>query len=161
MVEAALIAKRIEALQEWRTSRAGRRARTAVAMHKHTEGELPSETEGLPEARRSQVIELSDGDEFNLEIAPIRKQIGDSIVRMLAYNGSVPGPMLKVPRMRRSRFTSRTAVTSMQPCTGTAYASEPIRQHARDAGADPGRRDLYLPGDRARSGRVLVPPAHP
>ena len=76
----------------------GKARKKAVAMHNHTEGELPSETEGLPEARRSQVIELSDGDEFNLEIAPIRKQIGDSIVRMLAYNGSVPGPTLKVPQ---------------------------------------------------------------
>jgi FtsP/CotA-like multicopper oxidase with cupredoxin domain len=73
-------------------------------MHEHSSHghpdsvEFPSETEGLPDASRPEVVELSDGDEFELEIAPVRKQIGDATVRMLAYNGSVPGPTLKVPQ---------------------------------------------------------------
>jgi FtsP/CotA-like multicopper oxidase with cupredoxin domain len=52
----------------------------------------------LPEAGRPELVELSDGDEFELEIAPVKKRIGDATVRMLAYNGSVPGPTLKVPQ---------------------------------------------------------------
>ena len=64
--------------------------------HTHTI-EMPSTTEGLPDVRRPEVVELADGDEFELEIAPVKKQIGDATVRMLAYNGSVPGPTLKVP----------------------------------------------------------------
>jgi FtsP/CotA-like multicopper oxidase with cupredoxin domain len=60
--------------------------------------ELPHETEGLPEARKTALVELADGDEFELEIIPVKKQIGDATVRMLAYNGSVPGPTLKVPQ---------------------------------------------------------------
>jgi FtsP/CotA-like multicopper oxidase with cupredoxin domain len=63
--------------------------------HTHTI-DIPSTTEELPDARRPEVVELSGGDEFDLEIAPVRKQIGDATVRMLAYNGSVPGPTLKV-----------------------------------------------------------------
>jgi FtsP/CotA-like multicopper oxidase with cupredoxin domain len=63
--------------------------------HTHTI-EIPSTTEGLPDARRPEVVELSGGDELDLEIAPVRKQIGDATVRMLAYNGSVPGPTLKI-----------------------------------------------------------------
>jgi FtsP/CotA-like multicopper oxidase with cupredoxin domain len=63
--------------------------------HEHV-AELPRETVGLPEARRTELVELTDGDEFELEIVPIKKQIGDATVRMLAYNGSVPGPTLKV-----------------------------------------------------------------
>ena len=35
---------------------------------------------------------------FDLEIAPVVKQLGDATVRMLAYNGSIPGPTLKVPQ---------------------------------------------------------------
>ena len=71
-------------------------------MHDHSShqhghvAELPSETEGLPEATRPALIELADGDEFALDIIPVKKQIGDATVRMLAYNGSVPGPTLKV-----------------------------------------------------------------
>src|SRR5262245_46362298 len=60
--------------------------------------ELPTETEGLPEARPTETVELFHGDEYELEIAPVRKQFGDTTVRMLAYNGSVPGPTLKVPQ---------------------------------------------------------------
>jgi FtsP/CotA-like multicopper oxidase with cupredoxin domain len=59
---------------------------------------MPTSTEGLPEAQRPAVVELSNGDEFELEIVPVRKQIGEATVRMLAYNGSVPGPTLKVPQ---------------------------------------------------------------
>jgi len=60
--------------------------------------ELPRETKGLPEATKTELVQLSDGDEFALEIVPVKKQIGDATVRMLAYNGSVPGPTLKVPQ---------------------------------------------------------------
>ena len=58
--------------------------------------EFPRETEGLPEARTAELIELTDGDEFDLEIRPVKKRIGDATVRMLSYNGSVPGPTLKI-----------------------------------------------------------------
>src|SRR5438876_4515457 len=66
--------------------------------HSATVDRLPTATEGLPEASRPQVVELSDGEEFELEIAPVKKRIGEATVRMLAYNGSVPGPTLKVPQ---------------------------------------------------------------
>jgi FtsP/CotA-like multicopper oxidase with cupredoxin domain len=60
--------------------------------------ELPREIEGLPEARTTELVELADGDEYELEIIPVKKRIGDATVRMLAYNGSVPGPTLRVPQ---------------------------------------------------------------
>jgi FtsP/CotA-like multicopper oxidase with cupredoxin domain len=67
--------------------------------HHHVDvAELPRDTEGLPDARKTELVELSDGDEFELEIVPVKKRIGDATVRMLAYNGSVSGPTLKVPQ---------------------------------------------------------------
>jgi len=58
---------------------------------------LPTETEGLPEAAAPEIVELGDGDQVDLEIGPVRKRIGDATVRMLAYNGSIPGPTLRAP----------------------------------------------------------------
>src|SRR5919107_1856646 len=55
-----------------------------------------TETAGLPEASSPSVVRLYDGDSFNLRIYPVRKRIGDAEVRMLAYNGSIPGPTLHV-----------------------------------------------------------------
>src|SRR6476620_9480642 len=71
--------------------------------HSHSEShtkttEFPRETEGLPAASETEVVELADGDRFELEIAPVTKRINDATVRMLTYNGSVPGPTLKVPQ---------------------------------------------------------------
>ena len=60
--------------------------------------EFTRETDGLPQARKTELVELADGGEFELEIIPIKKRIGDATVRMLAYNGSVPGPTLRVPQ---------------------------------------------------------------
>ncbi|HEX6662499.1 MAG TPA: multicopper oxidase domain-containing protein, partial [Gaiellaceae bacterium] len=60
--------------------------------------EFPRETEGLPDVRKTELVELADGDEFELEIVPVKKPLGDATVRMLTYNGSVPGPTLKVPQ---------------------------------------------------------------
>ena len=60
--------------------------------------EFPRETSGLPAAAATTVVELSDGDRFALRIAPVSKRIGDATVRMLAYNGSIPGPTLRVPQ---------------------------------------------------------------
>ena len=56
-----------------------------------------TEPTGLPAAGTADVLKLSDGDVVDLRIAPVAKQIGDETVRMLAYNGSIPGPTLKVP----------------------------------------------------------------
>src|SRR4026208_40240 len=36
------------------------------------------------------------GDTCELRIAPVAKRIGDDTVRMIAYNGSIPGPTLRV-----------------------------------------------------------------
>jgi FtsP/CotA-like multicopper oxidase with cupredoxin domain len=57
---------------------------------------FPSETGGLPQARSPESLEFRDGDHFDLRIAPVTKKIGDATVRMLAYNGSIPGPTLWV-----------------------------------------------------------------
>ena len=51
---------------------------------------------GLPESAPPTIVDLADGDELELRIAPVAKRIGDTTVRMLAYNGSVPGPTLRV-----------------------------------------------------------------
>jgi FtsP/CotA-like multicopper oxidase with cupredoxin domain len=57
-----------------------------------------SDATGLEDATRPEVIELDDGDTYELRIAPSAKQLGDDRVRMLSYNGSIPGPSLRVPQ---------------------------------------------------------------
>jgi FtsP/CotA-like multicopper oxidase with cupredoxin domain len=57
---------------------------------------FPTDPSGLSEATRPRLLELADGDVFDLRIGPVAKRLGDTTVRMLGYNGAVPGPTLKV-----------------------------------------------------------------
>jgi FtsP/CotA-like multicopper oxidase with cupredoxin domain len=68
---------------------------------------FPTETAGLPMVSPPQVVRLADGDRFGLSIRPVRKDLssehlGDTEstahLRMMAYNGSIPGPTLHVPQ---------------------------------------------------------------
>ena len=58
--------------------------------------QFPTDPSGLPENKVSEVIEVPDRGRVELKIAPVAKRLGDTTVRMLAYNGSIPGPSLKV-----------------------------------------------------------------
>src|SRR5437763_8784612 len=71
--------------------------------HRATTAHFPTDPTGLAEAQPAEIVALEDGDEFTLRIAPVAKQIGDATVRMLTYNGSIPGPTLRV--RERSRLT--------------------------------------------------------
>jgi FtsP/CotA-like multicopper oxidase with cupredoxin domain len=72
-----------------------------------TDDRFPTDITGLPRALPTQIVPLGDGDRFELRIAPVVKRIGDATVRMLAYNGSIPGPTLRV------RQGSRISIEAM------------------------------------------------
>lgn len=57
---------------------------------------FPRGTKGLPEAKPTTAVNLKSGDVFEMTIAPVKKKINGRWVRLLAYNGSVPGPVLRV-----------------------------------------------------------------
>jgi len=57
---------------------------------------FPTDVTGLADARPTDLVDVADGAQFDLRIAPVAKRLGDTTVRMLAYNGSIPGPTLRV-----------------------------------------------------------------
>src|SRR5438874_13629545 len=71
-------------------------------MHRSTYQATPDTDEfsrsipSLLPACETETVQLADGDRLNLRIAPVAKTIGAAVVRMLAYNGSIPGPTLVV-----------------------------------------------------------------
>ncbi|QQR54574.1 multicopper oxidase family protein [Candidatus Peregrinibacteria bacterium] len=54
------------------------------------------ETSEAPLASSTQIVELKDGDTYDLESSFVEKELNGSLYKMLAYNGSIPGPTLKV-----------------------------------------------------------------
>src|SRR3954451_14889026 len=66
-------------------------------MSKHTTDTFSTDLTGLRPARPTEVVELAEGELFEMSIESVSKQIGTDTVRMLGYNGAVPGPTLRVP----------------------------------------------------------------
>jgi FtsP/CotA-like multicopper oxidase with cupredoxin domain len=60
-----------------------------------------SDHSDAPDVSSSQQVTLDDGASFSLHVGPVTKRLNGSSVRMLAYNGSVPGPTLRIPQGAR------------------------------------------------------------
>ena len=71
----------------------------------HGLAQMPTDPSGLPAATRPEVLEVPPGGSVNLAVRHVAKTIGDGTFAMLGYNGSIPGPTLRV------RQGSRISVT--------------------------------------------------
>src|SRR5215212_7766712 len=100
---------------------------------------FPTDPTGLPEATTPEVLELADGDTLNLRVAPVAKRLHDSTVRMLGYNGSIPGPTLHV-QQGSEVIVNVTNDGDLDTTVHWATAGEQVRRGtARDPAADPDR----------------------
>ena len=45
-------------------------------------------------AKSSEIVGLKNGDSYNLTAGIVKKNINGIDVKMLAYNGSIPGPLI-------------------------------------------------------------------
>ncbi len=77
-------------------------------------GVLAPDTVGLAQAKSTQTVELKNGDTYHLTASSVKKKIGDREVKMLAYNGMIPGPLIKVAQGAEVtiNFTNQTDIPS-------------------------------------------------
>lgn len=54
--------------------------------------------ENVPQVKPTEVVELKDGDTFELTASIVKQEVGNRTVKRLAYNGQIPGPVLKVEK---------------------------------------------------------------
>ena len=59
-------------------------------------GEFKSLTSNTPLAQENETVVLEDGDTYDLVASIVKKNIAGREIKMLAYNGSIPGPSIKV-----------------------------------------------------------------
>lgn len=71
-----------------------------ISENKKTQqtGTYSTETRNLMSAASPKVVELKNGDTYILTASIVRKNINGADVKMLAYNGSIPGPLIKIPQ---------------------------------------------------------------
>lgn len=68
-----------------------------------------------PRVQATQVVELKNGDTYNMVAAPVTKEIGGKTYTMLAYNGSIPGPLIKIAQGAEVtiNFTNNTGMKTL------------------------------------------------
>lgn len=73
---------------------------------------FPTSTAGLETAKAPATYEPRDGDTLVLTAAPVKKVLKGVEVRMLGYNGSIPGPVIRVKQGSRVtiRVVNRTGL---------------------------------------------------
>jgi FtsP/CotA-like multicopper oxidase with cupredoxin domain len=54
--------------------------------------------ENVPLVRPTEVVELQDGDTYEMVASIVKQEVGNRTVKRLAYNGQIPGPVLKAPK---------------------------------------------------------------
>lgn len=67
----------------------------AFAFVGNEEARAPSLV-GIPEAKSAETVLLKDGDTYDIAMNYVVKDLGGGPSRMLAYNGSIPGPTIRV-----------------------------------------------------------------
>jgi FtsP/CotA-like multicopper oxidase with cupredoxin domain len=80
-------------------------------------------------------LELGHGDTLDLTVGPVAKRLGDPTVRMLGYNGSIPGPTLKVTQGSEIIVHVQNQGPGHHRALARAAAGEPLR---RGPPPDPG-----------------------
>ncbi len=54
--------------------------------------------ENVPLVQPTQIVELKNGDTFDLTASVVKQEVGNRTVKRLAYNGQIPGPVIKVEK---------------------------------------------------------------
>ena len=55
-------------------------------------------THKVDSVKPTEVVELKDGDTYDMEATIVSQEVGNRTVKRLAYNGQIPGPVLKVQK---------------------------------------------------------------
>lgn len=73
---------------------------------------------GLPEAASLSEVRLNDGSSYTLEARAVKQKIGSQWIRRLAYNGALPGPILRVQQGSKVSVTLKNSTevpTTLHP----------------------------------------------
>jgi hypothetical protein len=69
--------------------------------------------ETTTDVQPTEVVNLKDGDTYDLTIQKVRKVIGGKTFIMLSYNGSIPWPTFRVPKGATIKFNVRNIVKEL------------------------------------------------
>lgn len=100
------------------------------------------QSEIFPEAKPSEVLEVSDGDRIRIDPTIVSKTINGKTFKMYGYNGQIPGPMIKAPQGSTIRIDSTNHIDYE-----TTIHWHGLRLDNKNDGVPDVTMDATLPGD--------------
>lgn len=102
-----------------------------------------SSIDGLADALPVTVVDLDHGDSYEITAAYVKKRVGNRVLRMLAYNRSVPGPFIRVGKDSEIEIVFRNETDLEQ-----TLHSHGIRTDNRFDGVPGLTQDSVMPGEQ-------------
>lgn len=106
-------------------------------------GQFSTDPTGLPQATDSQTVVLDTGARFNLTASLVKKTINGRELKMLAYNGTVPGPTIKV-----HQGSTITVNLTNETDVATTIHSHGVRMDSKFDGVPGMSQDPVQPGQK-------------
>jgi len=77
-----------------------------------TDEKFSESIKGLKAVNAAKVVELKNGETYKITATAVKQKIGNRWVRRLAYNGSIPGPIIKAPQGSKIKviFLNKTEI---------------------------------------------------
>ena len=99
----------------------------------------------LSEAKDTPIVDLKNGESYSMTAGFVRKQIGNRSYVMLAYNGSIPGPILRVPQGAEVtlNFKNETSIETMLHSHGLRLNNASDGTHLVQEAIPPGAEFTY------------------
>lgn len=83
----------------WSLERVGQKSLSPALTPHASLDDLTKIPEGtLEHVQPTEVVELNDGDTYALEARIVTQTVGNRTIKRLAYNGQIPGPIIKVQK---------------------------------------------------------------
>lgn len=73
-----------------------------------------TEDSTVTDVKPTEIVNLKDGDTYNLTISKVRKVINGKSYIMLSYNGSIPGPTFRAPKGATVTFRVQNTVKELE-----------------------------------------------
>ncbi len=69
-----------------------------MEMKGDSDEEFSSDPKGLPDIEPTKLVKLKDGDIFEMSAEMVQQEVGNRIIKRLAYNRQIPGPIIQVEK---------------------------------------------------------------
>ncbi len=106
-------------------------------------------TEGLPDVIPTKLVKLKDGDTFELTAEMVKQEVGNRIIKRLAYNRQIPGPVIEVEKNAKIKikFTNKLDVETTLHSHGLRVDDDfdgvPIDMGGKQENMKPGESFTY------------------